>query len=305
MNQKNSKFIEKLRQRNVQMGRKGLRRKPPLWLYPEAIERFYTKTLLNKISLLEIEIKKRLIERLPFLVAQSEVSFDKRSDDFIDDIKAIMAALGIFSAQIFNDQTQLASLIGGQISGFNAEQYRRIIRATLGIDPIKNDEFLRTQLKLFAEQNASLIKSIPENMLKDVEAIAFRGMATGATIRDMTKEIESRFKVTRNRARLIARDQTSKLNSQLTELRQKNVGVIEYIWNSVIDERVRDSHRVLDGKICQWEDDTVYRNQGDSQWRKRSSLGGYVGTPGSDYQCRCFAEPIIEDIIELSKQGAI
>lgn len=114
----------------------------------------------------------------------------------------------------------------------------------------------------------------------------------------MQRNIQGRFKVSRARARLIARDQTGKLNAALTEARQKRIGVEEYIWQSVEDERVRENHRVLDGKICRWDDPTVYRNPGETEWRSRSSIGAFVGHPGEDYQCRCFAEPRMEEIID-------
>jgi len=294
----NSKFLERIRARRAQKGRKGLRRRAPRWLHPSAIERQYMKTLLRMVDDLEANTKQLLIARLPSLHTQADVNL--RSDDFVDDLKAIMQALAVASFSIFQNAENMAMNVGFQIANFNDEQYKRIINATLGVNPLSNDVFLRTRLKAFARQNAVLIKSIPEQLLKDVEGVATRGLTNGQTIREIEREIAQRFKVTRARARLIARDQTGKLNAQLTEIRQTRIGVDEYIWNSVEDERVRDSHRVLDGKICKWGDDTVYREPNETEWKQRSSLQGYVGTPGSDYQCRCFAEPIMGDLIDES-----
>lgn len=300
MSQKNSKFYELVRARRAQAGRRGLRRRGPHWLYPAAIERAYMAYLLGRLELLEGEIRKRLIERIPALVAQADVTLARRADDFLDDIKAIMAALMVGSSEIFDGAEAAALGYAYQISSFNREQYRRIINATLGVDPIANDDFLQARLKLFAQENAALIRSIPEQLLKDVEGVAYRGMTGGATIRDLQRDIEARFKVSRARARLIARDQTGKLNAQLTEIRQKRVGVTEFVWNTAGDERVRDSHRVLDGKICKWDDPTVYREPGESEWKARSGISAFVGNPGMDYQCRCFSEPIMDDLIDES-----
>ncbi len=246
------------------------------------------------VGLLEQEIKNRLISRLPHFKKQSDLY---RGDDFLDDIRELMNALGIAAGVIFKDVEAMAFLFADKISNFNRGQYRRIINATLGVDPISNDDWLRAQLKLFAQENATLIKSIPETMLKDVEGVVYRGLQGGATIRDMEKDISDKFGVSRRKARLIARDQTGKLNSALTEIRQKRVGIEEYIWNDASDERVRDSHKALDGKICRWDDPTVYRNPGEAEWRKRSSIGGVEKHPGAEIQCRCWAEPIMEDLI--------
>ncbi len=296
--QKNSRFLELVRNRRAQVGRKGLRRRGKRWLHPVAIERSYLNYLVGLVDELEAAVTAQLINRLPQLHAQADATL--RQDDFVDDIRQIMQALLVASNSIYNDIDQVVKNIGLQVANFNDAQYRAIIKSTLGVNPIQNDVLLQTRLKAFAQQNANLITSIPQQALKDVEGIATRGLMNGKTVREMEREIREKFNSTRARARLIARDQTGKLNAQLTEVRQTRIGINEYVWNSVDDERVRASHTVLDGKICKWEDDTVYREPGSDKWLKRSSIGGYIGTPGSDYQCRCFAEPILEDLIDES-----
>jgi SPP1 gp7 family putative phage head morphogenesis protein len=298
MNQQaNSKFLSQIAARRAQMGRRGLKRKPPKWLHPFAIERAYMRYILEKQALLEFEIKKRIIDRLPSLAAQADINL--RQDDFIDDIKAIISALGVSSTVLYEEIENDALGIGFQIANFNGAQYKKIIKSTLGVDPITNDEFLQSRLKAFARQNALLITNMKDSLIKDIEGIVVRGFLDASTSLDIQKEITSKFEVSRSRARLIVRDQTAKLNGQLTKARQERVDIDEYIWNSADDERVRDSHKVLDNKVCRWDDDTVYRDQNSKEWKIRSSIGAYVGIPGSDYQCRCFAEPIIEDFINV------
>lgn len=299
-NQQNSKFLEQVRQRNAQQGRKGLRRRGKRWLHPVAIERSYLNYLVQLIDDMEEAVVALLFGRLPQLHAAAEVNL--RVDDFVDDIEEIMQALLVNSGSIFGESEQVASGIGTQISSFNDSQYRQIIQGTLGVNPLQNDPYLQTRLKAFTRQNAILIKSLPANALKDIEGIASRGLTGGKTVNEIQGEIRRKFDTTRARARLIARDQTSKLNAQLTEVRQKRIGIKEYIWNDASDERVRDSHSVLDGMICSWDDATIYRRPGTTEWLKRSSIGGYIGHPGTDFQCRCWAEPVLGDIIDDTKQ---
>ncbi len=299
-NLKNSKFAERVAARRAQNGRRGLRRRPPRWLHPVGLERMYLNNLVGRVELLEQEVMARLVKRLPQLVAQAEVSLDVRQDDFVDDIKAIMAALSVGITAIYGDIEDYAYGVGLQVANFNAEQYKRVIKSTLGVDPFINDSFLQQRLKVFAAQNATLIQSIPRELLKDVEGVVLRGLTNGESVATMQRDIQARFKVSKARARLIARDQTGKLNAQLTEVRQERIGVNEYIWNSADDERVRDSHKVLDGMVCQWDNPATYRRPGSKELLQRSSIGGYVGAPGSDYQCRCFPEPILEDLIDGS-----
>ena len=131
-------------------------------------------------------------------------------------------------------------------------------------------------LNYFLHKNAQLIKSLPDEELERVAGILERGLQQGVRFTDISKSIQKSFAITRRRATLIARDQTTKLNSSLTRLRQEEVGIEEYIWQTSGDERVRPTHRVNDGKKFKW--DTPPK---------------VTGHPGNDVNCRCVAIPVI------------
>jgi len=291
----NSKFAELVARRRQQLGRKGLRRRGGVWLFPYAVEREYRNRLLGRLDLLQGSVERLLIERLPYFLEEADAKL--RADYFLDDIKTVMAAIAASAHEVFGNAEELGSAVAVQVAAFNREQFKRIVRTVLGVNPLVNDAFLDAQLKLFAQENAALISSIPDQYLKDVEGVVYRGMRGGATLKQLQDDIQGRFKVTRNRAQFIARDQVAKLNGQLSEIRQKRIGITEYIWSSAHDERVRYSHRVMDGKICRWDDPTVYRNPGEEDWKSRAAIGGFIGNPGQDYQCRCYSDPVMEDLI--------
>ena len=69
------------------------------------------------------------------------------------------------------------------------------------------------------------------------------------------------------------------LNGQLTKERQTDLGVEQYIWRTVGDERVREEHEILDGEVFSWDNPPE------------------PGQPGDDYQCRCTAEPILPEFV--------
>ena len=79
-----------------------------------------------------------------------------------------------------------------------------------------------------------------------------------------------------SRAALIARDQTSKLTSDLNELRQTQAGVEEYDWSTSRDERVRKSHREKEGRRFRWDNPPAD-----------------TGNPGDDVLCRCVGIGVI------------
>ena len=63
----------------------------------------------------------------------------------------------------------------------------------------------------------------------------------------------------------------------VNELRQRALGIEQYVWRSRDDARVRDSHADFDDRIFDWD---------------TPPEGGH---PGQDYNCRCHAEPLLPD----------
>ena len=167
-----------------------------------------------------------------------------------------------------------------QVSSANKDRFYRSIENVVGVNlqTIIQNEGLEDTLVASTSANVSLIKSIPDEYFKKVENAVFTGTTQGKKATSMIKDLQDIGKVTKNRAKIIARDQTSKLNSALNQQRQQNLGIEEYIWVSARDgERVRKSHASKDGKRFRWD-----------------SPPPDTGHPGEDIQCRCIAQPIIK-----------
>ena len=151
----------------------------------------------------------------------------------------------------------------------------------------------------FIRENVKLISSIPVKLQGQVQDEIQKAVTEGRRPEALATDIEKRFNVAKNRARLIARDQLSKLNGRLNQQRQEGLGITQYIWETSNDDRVRDlpddSHKDMEGMLCKWDDATVYSDDGGKTWLDRSEIGGPYLHPGEDYQCRCGASPIIPD----------
>ena len=131
----------------------------------------------------------------------------------------------------------------------------------------------------FIAQNVALIKSIEEQYHGRVANTIWSALRQGMSTTELQEELRKTYTLTCARARLIARDQTGKLYGQLNQQRQMDVGIKHFIWRTVRDNRVRDAHAALEGKRFSW---------------KEGANGLF---PGQDYQCRCFADPDLEDIM--------
>lgn len=164
---------------------------------------------------------------------------------------------------------ELVKTIGGKVSDHNAREMKRVV----GIDP-KVDPGTAPFIDQFRETNVRLIKSIADEQLSRVEDTIKENFGVRAEV--LSQKLQDQFDVTKSRANLIARDQTLKLNGQLTRVRQQNSGIEEYIWTTSNDERVREDHASKEGQRYRW--DTPPPD---------------TGHPGEDYQCRCTAYPVV------------
>lgn len=163
-------------------------------------------------------------------------------------------------------------------------EWKRTVQKTLGIDILDDyysGEFYRTQLQQWAEQNVGLISTLPDDVLDEMQNIVEDGYTRGKTTRDMVKEIQDRFNVSKKKAKFWATDQLAKLNAEITQQQQTDCGVEEYVWSTSGDQRVRDKHRELNGKRFRWDNPPIV----DDRTGRRAH-------PGQDYRCRCVALPV-------------
>ena len=189
--------------------------------------------------------------------------------------------------------------------------FLRGLQDSLGVDvtALYDQPDIKDALTMGSTEAAGLIKTIPGDYLNEV-ARAVRMNFTGEPLpqgRSLIQQIEQVGKVSRGRAKVIARDQTKKLNTELNRHRQQAIGTEIYIWRTVRDQRVvgnpagvspkgSDAHKnhfVMEGKYCKWDDPTVYSTDKGKTWKKRTGEMPH-NHPGQDIQCRCNAEPVID-----------
>ena len=290
------RVIRAAAQRKAQKGRRGLMRKAPDIRAPRAIEHRYRAALLAYVEDLRAEAQRVLIDALPRIIEQRNAT---RADAWDEDLSNLLDAVTVFGRR--RAQWAIRDLAGyaDSVNTWNRSQFNRATRAVIGVDIFggSDGEALQAAARSWARENASLITNITDKTMTEIEGITQRAVRAGANPRDVARDIQARFEVSESRARLIARDQIAKLNGQLTQTRNEALGIDKYIWSTSEDERVRDSHRVMNGKLCRWDNPGVYSEDGGQTWQSRSSIGGYVGHPGEDYQCRCISSPYMDDIL--------
>lgn len=163
----------------------------------------------------------------------------------------------------------------------HTDTFIEVARRTLGIDirSVVRQEDLSDYLRTAAARNASLIKSLADDVVKRVEQTVYENSIAGNSVKTLRARLKEQFDISDRRARLIARDQSSKLTSDLNRIRQEQAGVTSYKWMTSRDERVRERHRTLEGKVYKWGEPTGAEN-------------GLP--PGQPINCRCVARGVVE-----------
>ena len=115
----------------------------------------------------------------------------------------------------------------------------------------------------------------------------------GFRAKEMVTAIQAEYGVSRRKAEFLARNETMLMTSTYKQAVYEEAGLKRYQWSTSQDRRTRDTHKAMQGKICRWDDPTVYWN--GREWVKRANIGGVELNPGKDFQCRCVPIPILEE----------
>lgn len=289
--------------------RKPVIKQNGIWLYPYTIENRYISYVKNIFSVFSSFVVSRYMPNIPGW-SRSQKEDGIIIDEWLDDIDELNGEYTDLQNQVFiesKDQiTEELAVFAYLISTFNKKQQVKIVSKTLNIPTnIVNTALIKEPwedalIKSWISNNVSLIKGLSDEYIKKINNALITGLQQDLTIADLEqslRDINKDFSV--NRTRLIARDQTNKLNGILMQKRQQDIGADIYQWGTARDERVRVSHKAMNDKYCTWSDKTVYADTLEDaikgNWKKRSSIGGVEKHPGEDIQCRCYASIVFVD----------
>ena len=178
-------------------------------------------------------------------------------------------------------------------------EFERALQKSVGVDisVVLNQEHIKKAMEGAAMENVTLIRTIPEKYFGEIHKAVldnYYGRPLPEN-RSLLKQIQEIRKVSYKRARLISRDQTTKLTGTLNQVRQEAIGVQEYIWHTVRDERVVGKPGGVYPPKPGLEKSTAHGNHYERQGKKfRWDTPPPDGHPGQAIQCRCWAEPIID-----------
>ena len=269
--------------------------------YPDSIEREYLR-LVNEYMSIEREILLKHIPELKRIINEGSIQINadaKNSNEekrklkryelvdntfirlklFFEMIRREMdAAFGLYKFD------RMLERIANLEHRFSVKEWKKVVKKTLGIDLLEDyysGEIYKELLESWVSDNVELIRSVPRKSLGEIKTLVYDNYMKGSTTTNIVKEIQKRYGMSKRHARLIARDQTAKLNAAITQYQQRDAGIEKYEWDDSHDSRVRTSHRNLRGCIFSWDEPPVTDR-------------GRRCHPGEDYQCRCVALAVFD-----------
>lgn len=241
----------------------------------------------NALLLLITSLKTALLKRLrAFLLGNpSDAEIIEHTTQILD---------GLRKADTLDYAKKLSRGVVSAVNETNKERLIQNVQKGTDVDltPLVGDTAVKTKLDEYIAKNVSLITSVKNDYLNDVEKAIRESYLKNGRAENLATIIHERTGVSKSRARLIARDQTAKINAELDQERMQGLGVKLYIWCTAKDERVRHTHANMQGVLCRFDDDSVYSKDGGKTWIKREADKPKC-KPGVDIQCRCFAKAIL------------
>lgn len=223
-------------------------------------------------------------------ISQKKIKYFRTRDGIGNQLGVIFRRLnGLFTGSATASFAQVsASQMVEKVGRANKNKFDRTVARATGVDlgSIIASEGLEDFTALSVNKNVSLIKSLPEEYLKQVETIVNNGVVSGARFPTIAKEITAKTGANSklaNRIKTIARNEVQTINSQITLRRSESLGIKKGIFRTSKDERVRKCHDELDG---------IEFIIAKGAWSK--SCQKFIQPGITDINCRCSYSPVIE-----------
>lgn len=250
----------------------------PRKIYPTPLERRYARTLQDWFG-------KAVVEAYAEVVAAVPTYFKNDSADHMDAMKGMEALLERARKKLKAslDVARFNKFLEGHadnVEAWSKKEFSKQAKAALGVDLLTNNPQFETRAKSFIKENVALIQDLSNAASERIERVVFTSAQSGRLSKDVAADIAQAEQIEYRHAKLIARDQTSKLYGKLSQDRAQAAGLTEYYWRTSNDGAVRASHAALNGLLFRYDTPPE------------------PGNPGEDYQCRCHDEPNFATLLQ-------
>ena len=184
----------------------------------------------------------------------------------------------------------MAGWFAKQTNGYTSRAVTAALKDAGFTVKLKNTRRVNDIVQANIASNVQLIKSIPSTYLSKVETIVNQGVVAGRDLGSIVEGIEALHSVTRDRAKMIARDQVNKATQAMTKARYEDLGITKAIWqHNAGGKTFRESHVKMDGKVFDLE-----------KGMYDPSVEDFI-QPGFLIACRCSYRPYLPEFGSVGK----
>ena len=284
------------------------------------LETEYLRTLYELLGMIEEDIENELMPLLKNLkeTAPNETyTYDAIYKILDEDIEnnpnwstAVIAAIDTivrkYDNPIFLDkyEQRMESIVRRQMQLTSAGVVKVMVKSGVPKERIilQTTPKIRNIFQASVYENINLIKSLPRQELKNVTSIVTEAILGGGNPTAIQEQLVHQFGVNRRRAKVIARDQLGKINSDTERARYEEQNIELFKWSTSNDRRVSGdpSGKYPKAKIkCYFISRTqtkhgkgIYTLADGATWAGETKL--YPGR--SHIQCRCTSIALIPGI---------
>ena len=222
------------------------------------------------------ESKKAWKELLGIITSEIAAKYPKKKKEIIDYTNSL--------SSLFDYYTGRAELLAREWTDKELNNlYRYVYGSYKSSFPnlSVSGEYYEKIMNAVINENLTLIKSIPQEVLKDMQVALSQGIISGNQ-KELIKNLKRIKGVSKDRAVFIARDQIHKAVESFKQVQNTALGIEYYEWLTADDERVSDG----------------IGGHAQNNHRIFNKRGFYYGKPGDRPNCRCIAVGVILDTDE-------
>lgn len=270
----------------------------PALPYPDTYERQLAKAIRPIVVMLAEETR-GLIEQLDRftvedarrMTAARAKALREKLEEMADRVAARWTEESIIRA------VKAPELVAG-VDGLNQHATLEQLAKAVSLSPLEippdsvafvraaDGSFSEAKAERWARANVKLITAMADDHLERVAEITSEAVRVGSRAEVVAARLRDTIGIASRKAKAIARDQIATLQGQVVQARQTRIGVERYRWRTVGDSRVRTAHRQREGQIFSWGQPPP------------------DGHPGAPINCRCYAEPVLDDVLAAVSRGA-
>lgn len=302
--------LKKLTQATKDAQRKRLKPAKPIKPSDE-VERYYHAQLGSLVRAMAKEVNAEVMPAIkaerddytdipdrPALTIDALYTQDDWARRIIDAINRVKARY--FTPAFEAAYNRIARTFVSRTDETTTRQLVKNVNTAIGVDirPLLSERDMDDYIQASIAENVSLIKSIPDRFFARIETTIYDGLKNGTYPSVIADQLQAGYGVTYRQARFIARDQQSKITSQIVEKRQQQAGITHYRAIDSGDERTtgNPSGKYPNAKISCWgiARKDIGFGKGVYTWKEGASWGGQSGLhPGRHHPgCRCTASPV-------------